>query len=83
MGLSFSTRRLVWSELRERLPNTIIFSVAFVGQAALGISLGVASAANRGRFTEKFVVGAGLFAYAVPTFSFSCCCSWPSATTGP
>ncbi|MGI6146734.1 MAG: ABC transporter permease [Bacillota bacterium] len=69
LGLSFSTRRLVWSELRERLPNTIVlFSVAFVGQAALGISLGVASAANRGRFTEKLVVGAGLFAYAVPTF---------------
>lgn len=69
MGLSFSTRRPVWSELKERLPNTLLlFVVTFVSTASVGISLGVYSAANRGRFTEKFVVGAGLFAHAVPGF---------------
>ena len=69
MGLSFNTRRPVWSELKERLPNTItLFLVTFISTAAVGISIGVYSAANRGRFTEKFVVGAGLFAHAVPGF---------------
>jgi peptide/nickel transport system permease protein len=42
--------------------------VTFISTAAVGISIGVYSAANRGRFTEKFVVGAGLFAHAVPGF---------------
>lgn len=69
LGMSFTTRRLVWSELSERLPNTLVlFVVTFVGTAALGISLGVSSAANRGRFTEQLVMGAGLFAHAVPSF---------------
>lgn len=69
LGMSFTTRRLVWSELSERLPNTLIlFVVTFVGTATLGIALGVSSAANRGRFTEQLVMGAGLFAHAVPGF---------------
>ena len=49
MGLSFNTRRPVWSELKERLPNTItLFLVTFISTAAVGISIGVYSAANRG-----------------------------------
>ena len=69
MGLSFNTRRPVWSELKERLPNTIVlFAATFIGTATVGISLGVYAAANREKFAEKFVVGSGLFAYAVPGF---------------
>jgi peptide/nickel transport system permease protein len=69
LGLSFNTQRPVWDELKERLPNTItLFLVTFISTAAVGISLGVYSAANRGRFAERFVVGAGLFAHAVPGF---------------
>ena len=69
MGRSFSTRRLVWDELKERLPNTLkLFFVSFTATALLGISLGVFAAARRGTFAENFVTGAGLFAYAVPGF---------------
>ena len=69
MGLSFNTRRPVWSELKERLPNTLVlFAATFAGTATVGISLGVYAAANREKFAEKFVVGSGLFAYAVPGF---------------
>jgi len=69
LGLSFSTGRPVWSELKERLPNTIVLFIAtFAGTATVGISLGVYAAANREKFAEKFVVGSGLFAYAVPGF---------------
>ncbi len=69
MGRSFNTRRLVWDELKERLPNTLtLFFVSFITTAVVGISLGVFAAARRGTFAENFVTGAGLFAYAVPGF---------------
>ncbi|MBP7111200.1 MAG: ABC transporter permease [Firmicutes bacterium] len=69
MGRSFNTRRLVWDELKERLPNTLtLFFTSFVTTAVVGISLGVFAAARRGTFAENFVTGAGLFAYAVPGF---------------
>ena len=69
MGRSFNTRRLVWDELKERLPNTLtLFYASFITTAVVGISLGVFAAARRGTFAENFVTGAGLFAYAVPGF---------------
>ena len=73
MGLSFNTRRPVWSELKERLPNTLIlFAATFVSTAAVGISLGVYSAANRGRYLPMLCLGS--------SSSYCSCCYW--AITG-
>ncbi|MEA4882560.1 MAG: ABC transporter permease [Clostridia bacterium] len=69
MGLSFSTRRPVREELAERLPNTaVLFLVTFILDMLVGISLGVYAASRRDTFADRFVVGAGLFAHAVPGF---------------
>jgi peptide/nickel transport system permease protein len=69
MGLSFSTRRPVWSELKERLPNTIkLFLCTFILTSLTGMRLGVKAAANPGSFTDRVVITAGLFTHAVPTF---------------
>ncbi|HOB42994.1 MAG TPA: ABC transporter permease [Bacillota bacterium] len=69
MGLSFSTRRPVWSELKERLPNTIkLFLCTFILTSLTGMRLGVKAAANPGSFTDRVVITAGLFTNAVPTF---------------
>lgn len=71
LGQSFTSRRPVVDELKERLPNTItLFLTSFTLTALLGIAVGVFAAARRGSFSETFVTGAGLFTYAVPTFFF-------------
>ena len=69
LGLSFSTRRPVVNELKERLPNTaVLFLASFTFTTIIGISVGVFTASRRGSFGDNFVTGAGLFTYAVPTF---------------
>jgi peptide/nickel transport system permease protein len=69
LGLSFSTRRPVVNELKERLPNTaVLFLASFTLTTIIGISVGVYTASRRGTFGDNFVTGAGLFTYAVPTF---------------
>jgi ABC-type dipeptide/oligopeptide/nickel transport system permease component len=69
LGLSFSTRRPVINELKERLPNTmVLFLSSFVLTTMIGISVGVYTASKKGTFADSFVTGAGLFAYAVPSF---------------
>jgi len=69
LGLSFSTRRPVVNELKERLPNTaVLFLASFTLTTIIGISVGVYTASKRGTFADNFVTGAGLFAYAVPSF---------------
>jgi len=57
------------NELKERLPNTaVLFLASFTLTTIIGISVGVYTASKRGTFADNFVTGAGLFAYAVPTF---------------
>jgi peptide/nickel transport system permease protein len=69
LGYSFSTRRHVWSELKERLPNTIkLFLATFVLTSTVGMTLGVKAAATPGSFRDRVVIPAGLFSHAVPTF---------------
>ena len=71
-GLSYSTKQLVWDELKARLPATI--SVA-VGGATLyllfGVPIGIAAARRRGTTADKALVSTFLVISSVPYYLFA------------
>jgi len=68
-GLSFANRQPVSRELSWRLPNSILLlGTAQVVIIAVGIPLGIFAGSRRGSKTDISVIGAGLFAWGVPTF---------------
>ncbi|GHV35283.1 peptide ABC transporter permease [Synergistales bacterium] len=68
-GMSMTTQRPVWDELRSRVPNTVALLLpALLLSAALGIYLGVKAAVARGSLTEKLVIWSGAVSFSVPSF---------------
>jgi peptide/nickel transport system permease protein len=68
-GMSMTTQRPVWDELRSRVPNTVALLLpALLLSAALGIYGGVKAAVARGSLTEKLVIWSGAVSFSVPSF---------------
>lgn len=68
-GLSFYTRTPVAAAMAWRLPNTVLLlGTALIGTIILGIPLGILAASRRGSKVDVGTIGAGLFAWGVPTF---------------
>jgi peptide/nickel transport system permease protein len=69
LGFSFKNQKSVNQLLRERGVNTLLLGgTAFVLATALGITLGVLSAARRSRFTDRVIRSFAAFSYAAPVF---------------
>jgi peptide/nickel transport system permease protein len=71
-GVSYTTKNLVWNEMKQKLPATI--SVAVGGgflYLAFGIPLGVAAARRRGTVSDKALVSSFLVISSVPYYLFA------------
>ena len=69
LGWSHSRGRPVAQALAEALPPTLLLSgAALVGHLLLGLLIGVASAAGRGRGLDRALTTLGLAIYAMPAF---------------
>lgn len=69
MGFSFYTRRPVFTELMERLPNTILlFGTSTVLTIILGLIIGIIVVSKRGTRFDASVIGASIFVSAFPLF---------------
>lgn len=72
LGISYSTGKPVWDEMKDRLPAT--FSVAIGGAAlylVIGVPLGVAAARRRGTAADKTLVSSFLVLSSVPYYLFA------------
>jgi len=68
-GLSFDTRKPVADEMSWRLVNTVLLLVTtLVCTIMVGIPIGILAASRRGKKTDVFAIGAGMFTWGVPTF---------------
>jgi peptide/nickel transport system permease protein len=68
-GRSTIDRRLVTDRILEKLPNTFVLNlIAFILAAALGIPIGLWSAARSGRPLERASAVGFFFLYSLPTF---------------
>ncbi len=69
LGISYSTRTEVTSDLKEKFPATL--SIAIGGAAIflpLGVALGVLAARHRGTLIDRGLVSASLLLYSIPFF---------------
>ncbi len=72
LGLSYSSKAPVWSEMKERLPATI--SVALGGAflyLLFGVPIGIAAARRRGTTADKALVSIFLVISSVPYYLFA------------
>ncbi len=68
-GQSFVSRRPVYGEIMERLPNTVILSgLSLIVITIIGMALGLYAASKRGRFTDSFISYSSIFSYIMPTW---------------
>ncbi|HEX4448710.1 MAG TPA: ABC transporter permease [Polyangiaceae bacterium] len=68
-GKSFQMRQPVVDVLATRLPRTFLLAVAGVlVQLVLGLTAGVLAALHRGRWIDRWIVGASLLGISAPTF---------------
>jgi len=68
-GQSFLSRRPVFDEVLERLPNTVILSgLSLLIIAVIGILLGLYAASRRGRAMDSFVIYSSIFSNIMPTW---------------
>lgn len=68
-GHSFVTRKPVFDEIMERLPNTVILSgLSLVAITMIGISLGLYAAGKRGKLTDSLISYSSIFSYIMPTW---------------
>lgn len=69
LGVSISSGRPVFDELREAIPNTLMLMLTgLVGGFALGIATALAQVRNRGRAADKVLGGLSLTFLSVPDF---------------
>ena len=69
LGFSFKNQKSVNQLLRERGVNTLLLGgTAFVLATALGVLLGVLSAAHRTGFADRAIRSFAAFSYAAPVF---------------
>lgn len=68
-GLSFASRQSVAAEMSWRLVySVLLLGSALVATIMVGIPLGIFAASRRGSKLDVASIGAGLFAWGVPTF---------------
>jgi len=68
-GFSFLSRRPVFDQLMERLPNTILLlGSATVLQVIIGLVFGIVAAMKRGTKNDATIVGTSLFLSSFPVF---------------
>ena len=69
LGTSFRANEPVALLILERLPNTLLLSVAGLGLAAMiGVPVGVAAAVNRGNGVDTILTTIMVLAFSVPGF---------------
>jgi peptide/nickel transport system permease protein len=69
LGRSYATRAPVLQELAAQFPSTASLAVAAASVAiVVGVPLGVAAAANRGRVLDHIIQVVGLALNSIPTF---------------
>jgi peptide/nickel transport system permease protein len=69
LGYSFNRGECVTGLIGHRLPVTAVEAVgALVLWLIVGVSLGVVAALKRGRWPDRFAMGAALIGYSFPTF---------------
>ncbi|HDO20808.1 MAG: ABC transporter permease [archaeon GB-1845-036] len=69
MGFSFYTRRPVFSELMERLPNTVLLlGTATVLTIIIGLIVGIIAVSKRGTRFDASIIGSSIFVSAFPLF---------------
>ena len=70
-GFSFSDGRPVAERIVERLPATLeLMSVSLIGAIALTVPVGIASAANRGRWFDRTAGALSMIGISFPAFWF-------------
>jgi peptide/nickel transport system permease protein len=68
-GLSFKTQKPVSQEMSWRLVNTVLLlGSALICTIMVGIPIGILAASKRGSKVDVLAIGAGMFAWGVPTF---------------
>ena len=69
LGFSFYTRRPVYVELMERLPNTVLLlGTSTVLTIILGLIIGIIAVSKRGTRFDASVIGSSIFISAFPLF---------------
>lgn len=69
MGKSFATRRPIFEMIAERVPNTLMLTVAaLLVSIAIGIPLGVVAALHRKTKIDYSAMGGALFGISIPNF---------------
>jgi peptide/nickel transport system permease protein len=69
LGYSFTRREEVMSLISRSAPVTFFLAVgAFVIWILVGLTLGIVAALNRGRFTDRLIMGISLLGYSMPSF---------------
>ncbi len=70
-GHSFYSGRAVITELKERLPNTVLLlGTSLVFTMLLGVTLGILAAYKQKTLIDYLTIGSSLYAHAMPTFFF-------------
>ena len=69
LGTSFSTKRPVFDEIKDRFPNTILLaSLTMVVAVIIGIPLGILCATKQYSIFDNIATVLGLTAYSIPNF---------------
>ena len=69
LGWSFSARRPVADELKDKLPNTMfLMTLALLASFAVGIGAAVLQVMKPGSLTDRVIGGLSLFLFSLPEF---------------
>ncbi|MCL1834604.1 MAG: ABC transporter permease [Oscillospiraceae bacterium] len=72
LGVSFFTKRPIWSEIATRFPYTLMIALLSVALAVLvGIPLGIFAATNQFTWKDSFAVLLSLIVVSMPSFWFA------------
>jgi peptide/nickel transport system permease protein len=69
LGISFRTRRSVWTEIKDAMPWTLLLvGTGTLLATLIGAWLGVIAATRRGTRTDDALLGASVFSYSSPEY---------------